>query len=507
MVVNEGIAEAAQVSSPSADFGDFDWKKQWYPVAFDEYTEKEAPFAFTLLGERLVLWWDHKDGAWSAMRDVCPHRLAPLSEGRINDQGDIECPYHGWSFDGETGACTSIPQSSTPEKVSKDKRACGTALHTALEQGIIWVWAEPIYPGQKAPDPELIPICPAFATEGVTTDDISVDIPYDYTLLLENVMDISHVPFTHHGTQGKRNFARPINYKVKEALKNSGFLVESAMEQPPALTTDSTDKTAAVTVRPPSETFFRAPCYQHTKIQLKGLSLWIVTYAVPTIPGQCRLLARFPVAGLPKVAAKMRLLKPTFLRHMMRNQVLEDDNIFLHAQERELAIQLGGHLHTATTLDGEPLKEAIKPGAWASAYYLATNADTPVVLWRRWLDRTAPLPWAPGTPVAKYFDLTSEKERLLDRRKSHLNHCLSCQKAERMLKVVKVVVAAVAAALVLMSGAVLDSVVPSLSLLTKRLMTWVLLGICGGAYFGLGILQSRLVQGPYPPTRNLRSQR
>jgi len=45
------------------------------------------------------------------------------------------------------GACTSIPQSSTPEKVSKDKRACGTALHTALEQGIIWVWAEPIYPG------------------------------------------------------------------------------------------------------------------------------------------------------------------------------------------------------------------------------------------------------------------------------------------------------------------------------------------------------------------------
>ena len=59
----------------------------------------------------------------------------------------------------------------------------------------------------------------------------------DYTVLLENVMDISHVPFTHHGTQGKRNFARPINYKVKEALKNSGFLVESAMEQPPALTT------------------------------------------------------------------------------------------------------------------------------------------------------------------------------------------------------------------------------------------------------------------------------
>jgi len=30
----------SQVSSPSADFGNFDWKKQWYPVAFDEYTDK-----------------------------------------------------------------------------------------------------------------------------------------------------------------------------------------------------------------------------------------------------------------------------------------------------------------------------------------------------------------------------------------------------------------------------------------------------------------------------------
>jgi len=529
---SDGIAES--VAAPGdANFGEFDWKKHWYPIAFDRFTDKDAPFAFTLLGERLVLWWDPVDSAWSAMRDVCPHRLAPLSEGRVNDKGDIECPYHGWSFEGKTGACTSIPQSSTPEKVSNDKRACGSALHTVLAQGIIWVWAAPIYPGQEEPSHSLIPVCQAFENEGVTTDDVSIDLPYDYTLLLENVMDMSHVPFTHHGTQGNRKFARPIHYKIKDPLKSSGFLIEwsssiqslTQSETPPTTanspdSTTDTQTTDKQTIKPlpPAKTEFHAPSYQYHKLQLPGFTLWIVIYAVPTTPGQCRLLARFPVIrktpttdkSALKLNIKRQFQKPVFLQHMMRNQVFEDDNIFLHAQERELALRLGGHLHTDTALPGESTNEKTKPGAWTSSYYLATTSDTPVVLFRRWLDRTAPLPWSPGTPAAKYYDLTWEKERLLDRRKSHLNHCLPCQKAARMLKVGKGVVAGIAGALMVMCvshTALMKFLLPSVSLLTKKLITYVLLAICGGAYVVIGQLQSRLVQGPYPPTRNLRNQR
>ena len=40
----------------------------------------------------------------------CPHRLAPLSEGRIEPaDGSLYCNYHGWRFDGQ-GACRGIPQ-------------------------------------------------------------------------------------------------------------------------------------------------------------------------------------------------------------------------------------------------------------------------------------------------------------------------------------------------------------------------------------------------------------
>jgi len=33
-----------------------------------------------------------------------PHRLAPLSEGRVNAAGLLDCPYHGWAFAG-SGTC------------------------------------------------------------------------------------------------------------------------------------------------------------------------------------------------------------------------------------------------------------------------------------------------------------------------------------------------------------------------------------------------------------------
>jgi nitrite reductase/ring-hydroxylating ferredoxin subunit len=46
---------------------------------------------------------------------LCSHffRLAPLSEGRIESDGTLQCSYHGWRFNSE-GKCTEIPQVRTP---------------------------------------------------------------------------------------------------------------------------------------------------------------------------------------------------------------------------------------------------------------------------------------------------------------------------------------------------------------------------------------------------------
>ena len=72
------------------------WRDHWYPVAYLRDLDRRRPSAFTLLEQDLVLWWDQASGSWRAFADLCPHRLVPLSEGRINEAGQLECPYHGW---------------------------------------------------------------------------------------------------------------------------------------------------------------------------------------------------------------------------------------------------------------------------------------------------------------------------------------------------------------------------------------------------------------------------
>ena len=50
----------------------------------------------------------------------------PLSEGRIETDGTLQCAYHGWRFNAE-GACTTIPQAESPEAQRKSAghpRAC-----------------------------------------------------------------------------------------------------------------------------------------------------------------------------------------------------------------------------------------------------------------------------------------------------------------------------------------------------------------------------------------------
>ncbi len=47
-------------------------------------------------------------------RDICPHMGGPLSQGRIcKDRFSIECPWHGYIFDLESGRMTENPNDAT----------------------------------------------------------------------------------------------------------------------------------------------------------------------------------------------------------------------------------------------------------------------------------------------------------------------------------------------------------------------------------------------------------
>ena len=59
--------------------------------------------------ERIVL--AHVDGAFYALRDVCGHRNAPLSRGRL-EGCIVECPLHFAQFDMRTGKYIDGPYSA-----------------------------------------------------------------------------------------------------------------------------------------------------------------------------------------------------------------------------------------------------------------------------------------------------------------------------------------------------------------------------------------------------------
>ncbi|CAN1327403.1 Protochlorophyllide-dependent translocon component 52, chloroplastic [Linum perenne] len=148
------------------DSSKFDWYAQWYPVMPQCDLDKRVPHGKKVMGMDVVVWWDKKQNAWKVFDDMCPHRLAPLSEGRIDGSGRLQCVYHGWCFDG-FGSCKLIPQAPVDgSPVHNNKRACVAAYPTVVQHGIVWFWPNS--------DPR-------------------------YEVLIENLMDPAHVPYAHYG--------------------------------------------------------------------------------------------------------------------------------------------------------------------------------------------------------------------------------------------------------------------------------------------------------------------
>ena len=135
-----------------------------------------------------------------ALRDECPHRLAPLSEGRVAEDGTLQCSYHGWRFNG-CGACASVPQD--PQRAGaaavRSPRSRAVAFPTRQAQGLLFVFpcsdpdaveASLLAPLQLIPGLDGEP-GPAAAESGAP---YVRDFPYGIEMMLENLSDPSHAP-------------------------------------------------------------------------------------------------------------------------------------------------------------------------------------------------------------------------------------------------------------------------------------------------------------------------
>jgi len=217
-VARRSLPHAAASPATASPVEQLKWRESWWPVAFEQDLDASVPTPLTLLGESIVLW--KENDAWRAYADRCPHRLAPLSEGRINDDGRLECPYHGWAFEGPKGECVSVPQDREGGIAKSSARACVSSFPVRVAQGIVFVL--PTVSALPGGLPSL-PIVDELDDPAFVVIDICRDLPYDYVSLLENVLDVSHVPFVHHLTVSNRANAGPVDLEVLGEVSGKGF--------------------------------------------------------------------------------------------------------------------------------------------------------------------------------------------------------------------------------------------------------------------------------------------
>ena len=392
----------------------FDYSAAWYPLTPLEDLAPDRPTPVELLGRRYVIW-KPRSGPYRVFLDLCPHRLAPLSEGRLDASGErLMCSYHGWCFDAE-GLCRRIPQASPVEPAERRARhLAATALPVREAVGLLWLWPDAASAGRAEATP--LPLSP-FASEqdGFRCSSLVRELPYDWTTLVENVADPAHVPFAHHGVQGWRQRAVPIPLRmVCESRERLEAMIPSRA------------------IASGTRIVFRPPCLLEYQFSFPGpRRMGLITYCLPVAPGRSRVVALFSRDWTPPWWA----WRPRWWDHLSnRNEVLDGDLVLLDRQERERRRRAAAAVAAPSGVPSAATSGATAPAMsdWRHDYRLPTSADRLVIAFLHWLERHGAPPWPqllPGVQPPASGGPEPQPAQLLDRHDQHTRHCASCRRA------------------------------------------------------------------------------
>ncbi|EXC01096.1 Chlorophyllide a oxygenase [Morus notabilis] len=161
-------------------------KNFWYPVAFSTGLTDDTMIPIDCFEEPWVIFRG-KDGKPGCVQNTCAHRACPLHLGSVNE-GRIQCPYHGWEYSTD-GKCEKMPSTQLLNVKIK-------SLPCFEKEGMIWVW-----PGSDPPSPTLPSLQPPKGFQ--IHAEIVMELPVEHGLLLDNLLDLAHAPFTHTSTFAK----------------------------------------------------------------------------------------------------------------------------------------------------------------------------------------------------------------------------------------------------------------------------------------------------------------
>ncbi|KAG6550400.1 hypothetical protein Mapa_008363 [Marchantia paleacea] len=337
-------------SDPADGKVNYNWEEQWYPLYLTREVPKDAPLGLTVFDRNLVVFYDG-DGKLNCLEDRCPHRVAKLSEGQLMD-GRLECLYHGWQFQGD-GSCTKIPQLAPGAKIPK--QACARSYALKESQGVLWVWMA----DHRTAPYDKVPYFDHYNAEGYEEFGAIHELPYDYSVLLENLMDPAHIPISHDrsdGPRSRRELAEAMVFDVTERT-DEGFAGSWHLISSPEVI---------------NFTRFQAPSIAYTeqkKILLDGVEFRFSATVLcrPAGQGRAMLIIRFGNSRADGKKMNNLFSKiPQWYLHVRANIIFEQDMGFLSSQNEVLV------------REGKPTKDL---------YLNLRSQDVWIEEYRKWLDK------------------------------------------------------------------------------------------------------------------------
>ena len=187
-------------------------REQWYVGATSAQVGSQ-PLAVRILDEPIVLFRDGA-GRVSALPDRCSHRNALLSGGVVRD-GCLQCPYHGWRFDGQ-GRCVGIPSLAGDDRIPAGAHV--PPLPVREQDGYVWV-----YVGEQDPGERLPYQLPHRGGAGWGESRFAVTIRNSVDNVIENFIDCPHTGYIHGGL-----FRQPASHQATTTVRRAadGIVIE-----------------------------------------------------------------------------------------------------------------------------------------------------------------------------------------------------------------------------------------------------------------------------------------
>ena len=189
---------------------------QWYVIGTKTDFVINKPTKVTIWNKNYVVW-RNENNTYNALDDVCSHKGASLSYGKINNN-HVVCPYHGYEFN-DNGTLTKVPgicfQHSPIQDLSK--------FDIVEKNGWVYLNTYSDIARKNSNGNELIENI--FVEEEVAKNDSVVFLDMDFKcysrILSENSLDVMHIGFVH--TFGNTKRPNPIENHPPKLVGNNHY--------------------------------------------------------------------------------------------------------------------------------------------------------------------------------------------------------------------------------------------------------------------------------------------